>query len=585
MFPYVSYNFWDKISLDIYKKVISGQLKTEFSERNSVFSLGLLIVCILYLSLAAYQLGLPGLHYDEAREAGINALELRTGAPVTAFRGASITLAGQQWPLMVQDYIGALNVYLAWPFLAATGIGVPNLRILSILTGLATLLTLERTITAWLTYHSRPPLHYPLSTIHCPLSTIHYPLIPVLLLAISPSFIFWSRQGIFVTNLTQPLCLICVWQGIQWLHSGKRWALLRSAMAAGFALYAKLLAIWIIAPFALLLASWWLYQRLQNSKTIPPLSLKFTILALLAGLIPLLPLLIFNWQTGGTISALFGNLGQSYYGVDNRAIFTNMPIRWEQLLQTVRGDHFWYLGGLYGNLLVPWLAGTFLVWGLWRRWRLLVAPLALITAALTLSLFTISDLFVTHYALIQPFLIGTVCLGLEKPSFQEKNRFLKIRSIFIGFLLLLWIGLDLNATFRYHNALTESGGLADHSDATYHLAYHLQYNGLGSPIALDWGLDAPIRYLSQGTVTPIEIFGYTSTVEPDAAFEERLQLFLDNPDNVYLLHAPNATVFAGRRERFLSLAQTMGLEPTLQQIFSQRDGTPLFELWRVYPIF
>ena len=112
----------------------------------------LLTACLLYLLLAGYQLGLPGLHYDEAREAGVNALEFLTGAPVTAFRGAGITVGGCTFPLMVQDYIGALNVYLALPLLALTGIGVPNLRVLPLLTGLVALLALERALAAWVAY-------------------------------------------------------------------------------------------------------------------------------------------------------------------------------------------------------------------------------------------------------------------------------------------------------------------------------------------------------------------------------------------------------------------------------------------------
>ena len=104
----------------------------------------------LFLSLAVYQLGLPGLHYDEAKEAGVNAMELLHRAPVTAFRGATVSLLGTDLPLMVQDYIGALNVYLALPFLAITGIGVPNLRLLPLLLAVFGLLVLERTVSEWL---------------------------------------------------------------------------------------------------------------------------------------------------------------------------------------------------------------------------------------------------------------------------------------------------------------------------------------------------------------------------------------------------------------------------------------------------
>ena len=117
-------------------------------------------------------------------------------------------------------------------------------------------------------------------------------------------------------------------------------------------------------------------------------------------------------------------------------------------------------------------------------------------------------------------------------------------------VLALWVAGNLVTSVRYHRALTQSGGLADHSDASYHLAYYLRYGGLGAPVALDWGIDAPIRYLSQNAVKPIEIFGYASLEQPDAEFASRLEQFLDNPDNVYLLRDPGHTVFGGRREAF-----------------------------------
>ncbi len=160
---------------------------------------------------------------------------------------------------------------------------------------------------------------------------------------------------------------------------------------------------------------------------------------------------------------------------------------------------------------------------------------------------------------------------------------LPTRQIAVGAVLLAWIALDLSATVRYHYTLSVSGGLADHSDASYHLAYYLQYNGMGAPIALDWGIDAPVRYLTSGAVTPIEIFGYASPSAPDAGFGTRLDSFLDNPDNRYLLHAPSATVFDGRREAFLQAVEARGDLALLEQQFGQRDGAPLYEIWRTSP--
>lgn len=539
---------------------------------------------LLYLLLTCYQLGLPGLHYDEAREAGVNAMELLTGAPTTPFREVALTLGEQRLPLMVQDYIGALNVYLALPLLWLTGVGVPNLRLLPILTGLVALLLVERTATAWLALVSKPQAdaaNQPL-----PLSTVG--LLAITLLVAAPSFVFWSRQGIFVTNLTQPLCFWCLWQGLRWLANGRPRHLLWSAFAGGSALYAKLLALWIVVPFVLLAASWWLWQGTRGNAR-SRLSRPLLVGSIVAFCLPLIPLFWFNLQSGGTFTAIGSNLHASYYGVDNLAFFTNLAIRRHQFGQMLRGDHLWYLGGLYGNGLALWGGIAVVMLALIVNPRRLLAPLVLLVAAFGASLFTISDLFITHYALLQPLTVVVIALAIHTLFADEKWQRVWQRGsmwgLWLGALLVLcWVLADLSATLRYHSALSRSGGLADHADTSYHLAYYLRYNGLGAPIALDWGFDAPVRYLSGGTVTPIEIFGYRAPDAPDGDFVQRLDLFLGNPDNVYLLHTDEATVFAGRRERFLRAVANRGLQPTVVTTFAQRDGTPLVELWRVTPV-
>ena len=570
----------------------------------------------LFLSLAAYQLGLPGLHYDEAKEAGVNAMELLHRAPVTAFRGATVSIFGLELPLMVQDYIGALNVYLALPFLAATGIGVPNLRLLPLFLAVLGLLALERTISEWLALcarNSAPAAPIAPAALTC-----------LTLLAAAPSFVFWQRQGIFVTNATFPLTFACMWQALRWLRNGQARALILAAFCAGLALYAKLLAAWIILPFGLGCAGWWLWQRTRNAHQFKgqrrlrfrPLVLFPT--AFLAFLLPLAPFILFNLQTGGTLASITQNLGSSYYGVSNAAIWTNATVRWQQVLQTLGGNHFWYLGTIQQNPLAQWLALALpaAALALPTGRRLVGPPLLLQAMAFGASLFTVSDLFVTHYALLHPLMIAVTGLGLHelwrwstyrgraddgKAGLPRSGHriFQQLRAIaargplipYIGrvpalqFLLALLICacalLNLRATAAYHSALTRSGGLIDHSDASYNLAFDLRYGGLGAPIVLDWGLEAPIRFLSEGSVTPIEIFGYASLLEPDETFYRRLEHFLDNADNVYLLHAPGNELFQGRRAAFERLVMARNGSLQLEQAYLQRNGTPLYERWRV----
>jgi predicted membrane-bound mannosyltransferase len=155
-----------------------------------------------FLSLAVFQLGLPGLHYDEAKEAGLPAMQLLRSLPIDAFRGAGIRLGSTLFPLMVVDYIGATNVALAVPFLAIGGNNVVTLRLLPVLLSAFGLVLLYLLAREW--YNRRVAV------------------IAFLLLAVNPSFVFWSRQGIFVTSTIIPLSLGAVLCLARWQRGGGR---------------------------------------------------------------------------------------------------------------------------------------------------------------------------------------------------------------------------------------------------------------------------------------------------------------------------------------------------------------------------
>ena len=101
--------------------------------------------------------------------------------------------------------------------------------------------------------------------------------------------------------------------------------------------------------------------------------------------------------------------------MDNAAVWMNATVRWQQLLQTLRGDHLWYLGAVEQNALAPWLALVLPVAALARPAgrRVVGPPILLLAAAFAASLFTVSDLFVTHYALLHPLAIAVTGAGLH----------------------------------------------------------------------------------------------------------------------------------------------------------------------------
>ncbi len=123
---------------------------------------------ILFFSLSGYQLQLPGLHNDEAQEAGLQAWQLAGGTSIDAFRNAG--RGARNFPLMVQDSIGAACVYLAAPFAWMLGPGTLSVRVPALLVGGATLLATFGCLSS--------------------LADKRTALVGVLLLAVQPSFVF-----------------------------------------------------------------------------------------------------------------------------------------------------------------------------------------------------------------------------------------------------------------------------------------------------------------------------------------------------------------------------------------------------------
>jgi hypothetical protein len=234
--------------------------------------------------------------------------------------------------------------------------------------------------------------------------------------------------------------------------------------------------------------------------------------------------------------------------------------------------------------------------------------LALLLLIVAQSAFTVSDLFITHFALLYPLIpltgglaVAALVLGLRKegsPSVLEANManggdsssrrapglMPALVAVIASLAVVWWAAADLWTTGRYHEVLSMSGGYSAHSDAVYGLATSLDQGGFTQPLALDWGLAAPLQFLTAGRVNPVEVFGYDRMDAPDAAFTERISGFLSDPNSLYLAHMPDVTVFRGRVDALQDLAAERGLMLQEEGRFAERSGHPLFVLYRAVPV-
>ena len=559
---------------------------TRFTRRRAWA--GLAGCLALYLALALPQLDLPGLHNDEAVEGGLQAGQILDGQPITTFRGAGLELGGRTWPVMVQDYIGAFNVYLPIPFLAIFGHTTAALRLYAVLLG---------GLTLGLAFGFARSALGPGAA-----------LITGLLMAVSPSFVFWQREGVFVTSITASLAVGMMWAALAWLRTRKaRWAFM-AGLLAGAGLYAKLLFLWVIVGAAGAGAVAALFEAARSGGGIRVLlttlrwrwrhGLAAALMFAAGGLIGLAPLAQYNLQTGGTFASVGDNLNTSYYGVNNADIAGNLRVRLGQLGDVISGrDHLSYLGGSFHNPLWPWMLGAaaavILLHALWtRRAGSSLWVLALLALAVAQSSFTVSGLFATHFAILAPFwpmVMGAALTlrwerinrgyALERFATGPRRGRLAtaLRAVAVVMVALLWVR-DATSTLAYHQRLHLVGGTSSHSDAVYRLIHVLREHA-GRPVyAMDWGFAPQVRMLTREAIVPQEIFGYTW--EPDEGFGARLDEALAQPGALFVFHAESDTVFP-RRAAFEAAVAAQGMEVESVALLLRRDTVPILEVIRV----
>lgn len=572
-------------------------------------------VFIIYVSLSFYQLDLPGLHYDEAFEA-VPALQLLHGQPVTAFRNSGLALNGRIFPFMTQDYIGAINTYLALPFIAVFGPTPIALRVMSILVGAVTL-GLAYLLAAQLS------------------GSRGAGLAAALLLSVDPTFIFWNRQGIFVTAVTALIGLAAALCWLRRLQGGSRGWTAAGAFFFGLGLYAKLLFLWLIAALigaALLikLPDWLKRRSYPGVGGRPPGNLGVEILvALLAFSGGCWPLLAYNFQTGGTFLNIFQNAATSYYGVNNLAFGPNLLERIGQFVTLLGGSHLWYLGSVMSNSLPALAFGLSLIAVIGVSFKSTpppednstpyspvqqaLFPFLVIGLVIAASIGTVSALWITHFAILMPWPSIALAVGGEfvmdrvssdkmtseqvadnhashfsvkssREMFHPSTLPLVAGQAVLRFtlpaVLALLVVTNLLNVIRYHLALAESGGLSAHSTAIYDMSDWLAQHVHGPVVAMDWGLAAPVTYLTGGQVTPTEVFGYVWN--PDTELTTRLNKFIAQPETFYLWRAPDEIIF-DRSPEFKVLYRPRGLEETIEAAFYERSGRPILGVTRLVP--
>lgn len=381
----------------------------------------------LFLALALHQLHLPGLYYDEALDL-VPMLAVMRGEQPELLRNIGLG----RFPVMLLDYMGSLGGYLSLPFMWIFGPGYVAARLQPIFFSCITL------VLAWLL--ARRWFGFGVAAV------------AVLLLAVNPSFIWFSRQGISVTSVMTVFSLSSlllldevVRRESQESRNARRahietWLLAFAAgLMIGLGLWAKFLFLrWVVV--LLVIGGVFLLTRSRKARRAQSqaaylAALAPALLIVLAGLlVGAFPLIYYNLVgllrdgQAWTLTLLVNSLTQptQQFGVDNRDVITNLRKSIEDVRVFVDGSYFWYNGIPFSNVFaVPTLVGATLVGGALairgrsrcacdgrapaadpmcgaQQARRFLAVVASIGALIVLGAFTVSGLWATHQFIMLP---------------------------------------------------------------------------------------------------------------------------------------------------------------------------------------
>jgi hypothetical protein len=530
------------------------------------------VAIAIFLSICLRQLELPGLYYDEALDLTPMLTWMHGGAP-ELLRGIGVG----RFPVMLLDYMGSLGGYVTVPFLWIFGSGVAAARLQPILFSAVTILLVHVQARRWFGPWVAGAT--------------------VLLLAVQPSFVWFTRQGISVTSVMT----VFAWSSLLLLHPLERpgesnlrrgWRFVGAGIMLGLGLWAKLPFLWwlmmLAAMAVLVLLRRGMGARLRDllRRAAPFVALGFAVGAA--------PLLYYNFigllRDGQphTAALIFGSVLRptQQFGVDNLDFATNLATSWSNFKVFIDGSYFWYNGVTFSNVYALPVLGAAAVLGVvlaprrrvLRRWLGVVIALPV---AVFMGSFTVSGQWATHFFIIAglPQLVVACAAVWIAEAAAARMRELDKR-VFIAVCVLVLMALpawrDVWVNQQHHAKLAETGGSGRFSDAVYKLAQYLDERarrGEAQPAALDWGIEKQIRVLTDDRVQPIEIFGYSA--EADDGFRARAREMLIGEKRVYVVLWDRFAVY-NRRSEFTRLAEEMGMQVTEAFIAHERSGLPVY---------
>ena len=557
--------------------------------------------CVLvYVGLAAFQLRLPGLEYDEAifgpAALGCTQDFLSPASPLPldsaarfsplAFSPFAVRLGSHAVPLMVTPYQGALKVYLLAAVLSVWDVSVRTLRLPNVLVGGLTLVFFGLCVAR--------------------LFGVPVALLGLAFLATDPSYIFYTRHDFNPSALVLVLVCAPLWCLARWVHTRQTWLWAGAFFLAGLGVYNRLDSSWFLLAAGATGLGYW------RQSGLPRLGPKEVLLAGGCFVLGCGPYLFFVWQRP-TIAASVRSVagpphellaaaqvkgyvlwtvlnGRSLYdffadrsGINVGRVVT--PDGDTRVGSYVASQQPLLLSSLLTGSLTPYCVLGLLVGMWWVRPPPELQALGVFLACLAACVLVVQGaLRGHHFVLFVPFVQAFVAAGLLFLRAQLRSRWARTGLVGLGLAI---VSANLGLDYRYHRLLAETGGRGIWSDAIYDLTGYLQQRCPTQRCFIgDWGLGTQVLTLAGGQLAIEEMFWpyiNTPASPPQQQRQEHQLLQLLQPLGpaaapLFVFYTDPYVNFSRPKRLVYTTAKKAGLELRVEQVFKHRDGIPVMEV-------
>ena len=369
---------------------------------------------------------------------------------------------------------------------------------------------------------------------------------------------------------------------IEFAREGSRWALWWGFFCFGLALWDKALFLWIFG--GLILATLVVFPRELWARCSPK-NLGLAGAGLFAGALPLIiynaasNLATFRSNSSFSLAQLPSRLhalritwdGEILWGYMVHAPWSPGTPRVAETALDRMSSVVHSLGGFrYHNQLEPafWVALALvpLVWFTSARRQMLFCLIAMAVAWFQMAVTKHAGLGAHHVVLLWPLPQWFLAVVLVEASRWKVLRRRKIGAVALAVAMVFLIGDNLLLTNEYFYQLTRYGALGSWSDAIYWLSDEV---GAMQPAHFaidDWGIANGLQVLRGGSASlalvnePLTRAGFV--------------------DHVWIGHTLEYEQKAGVNDRVVRAARAAGFEKQLIKTVPDRNGRPVFEIFR-----